>query len=344
MVFDTNPSEVSESEGEESGETEQQRDEIHSRRIDGPDSFLNEPTELTEGVYLLEECTINPHLRELKAAQNPQWFKRGHEFHTPINTYLLVGEDEALLFDTSSPNVRNAITDGVREILEKEDVELSYLVLSHDEAAHVGNAYPISREAAMVHPDYQEDADDTYELQEELHSTLIARKPSRVAPEFHYFDDAELVEPGHTIDLGGGRVVEFIEPVWQDGAPTLWMYDHKDKGLYCVDSYGFPHCSGDCGKWADELEHRVSQDQMMEYNGRAFRYIPNCNPWKIIDQHNHLYDNYDIEHIFPAHGQPIREEIDRYRGLMDSMVERISRDGSLGTEYVSAEELTDISF
>jgi flavorubredoxin len=287
-----------------------------------------DPTEIAtgngEGIFWIEECIEAGAMADY-LTQHPDgqeyaegWYEVGHGLHLSINAYLLVGTEKTLLFDTLSPASRDHIVDAVEEVLG--DRELDYVVVSHDEAPHAGNTYALMERYPEV--------------------TFIGAESGSPVDELHHFEDAERVGYGTKLELGG-YTVEFIEPVFSDSPATLWLLEH-DTGLMCtVDSFGFPHYPEDCGKFEDEMSTEMNANQMIQYNGRSIQWLEFADPEKVRDQLAYHLETYEPTILAPAHGQPLRGDLERYARYGYESAKHLSENGALLPLFLTVKELAE---
>lgn len=288
-----------------------------------------EPREIAtgngNGIYWLEECVEAGAMADY-LTQHPEgqeyaegWYDEGEGLHLSINAYLFVGEEESLLFDTLSPASRDYLVETVADLLDGDS--LDYVVVSHDEAPHAGN---------------------TFALMERFpEATFIGANAGSPVDELHLFEDAWRVDFGETIDLGGYEI-EFIEPVFSDSPATLWLLE-RDTGLMCtVDSFGFPHYPRDCVKFEDEMETEMNAFQMMQYNGRSIQWLEFADPEKVRDQLLYHLDHYQPSILAPAHGQPLRGDLERYAEFGYESAKHVSENGALLPLFLTVKQLEDM--
>lgn len=278
-----------------------------------------------EGIYWIEECVkadamgewLTRHPEGQRYAED--WYEPGRGMHLSINAYLFVGTEQTLLFDTLSPAMTDHILSELDRLLDGRD--LDYIVLSHDEAPHGGNTH-------VIWDEYPE-------------ATLIGGGRGSPAAELHHLENATRVGFGETIDLGG-YVIEFVEPVFLDSPVTVWAFEQTTRTLCTVDSFGFPHYPGDCVKYEDEMETDLTPNMMMQYNGRSIQWLEFVDPGKVRDQLHHHLEQYNPSILAPAHGQLIREDIDRYADVGYECARRLSEDGALLPLFLTVKELEDL--
>lgn len=265
--------------------------------------------EVLPGLYLIQEC--GPDRTGFAQSRNRfpvDWYREGREVHIPQNAYLFVG-DETLLFDTLSPAARHWVVDAVDEVLEGRP--LDYLVVSHPDVPHAGNAHRILR----AHPD----------------CTLVAPAVG-VDHELYHLDDARKVGPGDGLDLGGHQVV-FQEASFVDAPIHIWMMEQSTRTLLPVDWLGLPHMDGECGRFTDELG--LDEDEwvsrLIEFHGRVMFWYEYVDVQKVHAEIDRIVRELDPRHLAPAHGLFVRREPKRFLEWMKPVVEAIVEHGSVGT-------------
>lgn len=242
------------------------------------------------------------------------WFREDQGLHIPLNSYLLAGEDHSLLFDTLSRSRPQHVVDEVTGILG--DAGLDYVVPSHDEAPHAGNADILGRE---------------------LGAQLIECGAAGATPELHdlVYEQADPIEVTHgdTIDLGG-YVVEFVEPVLLDSAMTTWLFEHETETLFTVDSFGFPHHADECRRFADELATPVTANRTLQYTGRSLQWLQFADAGKVKADLDALTSEFDPANIAPAHGQVVRDvDFAAFVEMIKTNVDWITEHGTLEVDF-----------
>lgn len=237
----------------------------------------------------------------------PEWYDPDQELHIPNCGYLFTDE-RSLLFDALSP----ACTD--RVLAELDDLltdGLDYLAVSHPDVPHAGNTNRILAE----YPD----------------CTLVAPRYGK-AHELYHLDDAVKVGEGDAIDLGR-HTVEFHEATFPDAALHMWMSERETETLFPVDWFGFPHRADECDLFADEFEHEVDVDRLVQFHGRVMFWYQYVDVPTVQREIRRVIETFDPEIVAPAHGNPLREDAVAGLSLMPEVVaeiDRIERIGTLG--------------
>ncbi|MGM0591451.1 MAG: MBL fold metallo-hydrolase [Halobacteriota archaeon] len=258
--------------------------------------------ELEAGFYWIQE--IDPTREDIVAqlADDQDWYVPGEDLHVPQNGFLLCGE-ETLLFDTTSPAHTDTVLADLDDILD--DRGLDYLVVSHPDIPHAGNASAILRQypgATLVAPSFGS-----------LH-------------ELYHLGDARKVDVGESIDLGG-RVVTFTEAPILDAAMTHWMIDETTGMLFTVDWMCFPHMGSEVLTCVDEIESDVTVKRMVEFNARVIFWLQYVDSGLVVEELERFVDAYDITGVAPTHGLVVRENVDEYLEKYHDVVYHVAEHG-----------------
>ena len=257
------------------------------------------PRKIGPDIYQIQQCIDKPVMSEGLREDPPDWYDPDRLVHVCNNAYLIVG-DETLLYDTVSPGAREQLMDGLDEVLGERD--LDYIVPSHPEAPHAGNANALLRR----YPD----------------ATLLSSAYGR-GEELYYLDQGRHVEAGETLDLGG-YTVEFLRAAFPDTAFHIWLKEHTSNTLFTAYWMGAPHVDGECLLFSDELDSPLSPAQILEFQARALRWLQYCDPEPVFDTIDDLIETHDPDIVCPAHGTVYREDATGYMERMKTVVEMIT--------------------
>jgi flavorubredoxin len=265
--------------------------------------------EIADGLHLLQGCVVPEQVQARMDAMDepPPWYDPAGEVHAQFNAYLFAGE-ETLLFDTLPPNMREDVLDALDAVLD--DRGLDYLVVSHPEAPHGGNAGAI----LDAYPGAELLVPET----DELHDLALGS-----AVEEH----AEVTD-GDELDLGS-HAVEFCRSPMFDLAATTWMYERETGALFTVDAYGNAHSAGagECGRFVDEMTddpEAFTTQRWLGFHSHTFPWFAYVEPERLAAEIEVLVDRFDPELVAPAHGAPIREDAVGYLRRLVPVIERIS--------------------
>ncbi len=262
--------------------------------------------EFAPGLFCIQEC--GPNRTAFIRSRNTypdDWYVEGREVHIPQNAYLLRGE-RSLLYDTLSPAGGDHVLAELESVLE--GAPLDYLVVSHPDVPHAGNAHRILR----AHPE----------------ATLVAPAVGDTHALYH-LEDSRKVGPGDRLDLGGLEVV-FLEATFLDAPLSIWMAETTTDTLFPADWLGFPHLGGECQKCVEEIEEDVSLSRLIEFHGRVMFWYEYVDVAKTQAEIDRLIRTLDPSLIAPAHGLVIRRDPTRYMRLMKDVVAAVSERGRVG--------------
>jgi len=265
------------------------------------------PRQIAEGLYWIYEAGPDRAERFDLDSRDPDWYDPDQAVYIPQCAYLVAGDDATLLFDTLSPARTEHVLDALDDLVG--DRGLDYLVVSHPDVPHAGNAPAIldaHPEAALVAPGYGNDH------------------------ELYQLDDAVHVVEGDTIDLGD-RVVEFHEATFLDAPVSVWMTDPQTKTLFTVDWMGFPHLGENALAFVDETDRKFSVEQFVEFHSRVLFWYQYVDVGTVRREVDALLEKFDPSIIAPSHGQVIREDATEYVELMKEVPGIVDRRGRVGT-------------
>ncbi|MFB6171310.1 MAG: MBL fold metallo-hydrolase [Haloarculaceae archaeon] len=264
--------------------------------------------EIAPDTTLLAGCVVPQLVADRLAAMDdpPPWYEQGRAVHAQFNAYLLDGA-ETLLFDTLPPNFQSALLTE----LDERDVDLDYVVVSHPEAPHGGNAEALLRanpDATLVVP-----------AADALHDLALTRT----------VESFREVAAGDVLDLGG-RELEFVHPVLFDLASTAWAHDSATGALFTVDAYGNTHVEGECGDFVDELADDPEQFTALRWPGfhaHTFPWLAYVDPDRVMADVEAVVERLDPSMVCPAHGAVVREDATAYLRRLRPVLETIVEQG-----------------
>lgn len=235
----------------------------------------------------------------------PDWYDPEQSLHVPQNAYLLADE-RSLLFDTLSPASTETILDELDHLLSDG---LDYLVVSHPDVPHAGNAPAI----LDAYPDAE----------------LVAPRYGN-AHELYHLDDATTVGAGDEIDLGD-LTAAFHRAAFPDASVHVWMTERTTGTLFPVDWLGYPHRGDETLRFPAEFETDVTVDRLVQFHGRVLFWFQYVDVPTVQAEVDHLVDAYDPAIVAPGHGNPVREEPARVMELTKPAVEHVAEQGRVGT-------------
>lgn len=270
-------------------------------------------------MYWIEECLdatpgMGKWLAEDDLGQRlaAGWYSGSEDIHLSINAFLLNGSDKSLVFDTLSRAGTEYIVNTVTNLLDGSS--LDYVVPSHDEAPHAGNASAL--------------------LEAFPEATLVECTAAGSNPHLHRIAYEEPLEVTHgdAIDLGGYEV-EFVEPLFVDSAMTTWLFEHDTRTLFTVDSFGLTHLASACGQFSDEQASDLPTEQFLQYHGRSIQWLQYADADAINQALQRIIDKYQPEMIAPSHGSVLRGDIESYVEKTKQNVEWVTANGQLEVNF-----------
>jgi hypothetical protein len=216
----------------------------------------------------------------------------GEVMHNAASSFLIVGTEQALLFDTGPHGLWDALADTLDSVLGERT--LDWVVPSHPEVPHCGCL-----------------------------ARLVAKYPDvRVAGDvrdYHlYYPEIEdrlrsvgLHEP---IDLGGGFTFTLVDAVMRDLPNTVWGHEGKNGVLFVADAFQYMHHAGEDGALHRPGECRVlsselptlptiQQAQLITRAALAWTRLTDAN--RYVDEILALIARYPTRLVAPTHGNVI---------------------------------------
>jgi len=262
--------------------------------------------EIEPGFHWIQECGSDLNVDIDVGSTPPDWCEPGSETHIGQSAYLLSGE-ESLLFDTLSPASTERIVAELDALLD-DGSGLDYLVVSHPDVPHAGNAPRIVEEhpeATLVAPRYGDDH------------------------ELYHLEDARKVGEGDAIDLGGFEVA-FHEATFPDAAMHVWMTERRTGTLFPVDWFGFPHNDTECERFVDEFERPLSVDRLVQFHGRVLFWLQYVDVARTNAEIDRVIERFAPDVLAPAHGCVVRERAEELMARTKRVVEHVSERGRVG--------------
>ncbi len=262
--------------------------------------------EIAPGIHwIAEPGPDRSHFIEDQYDRHPAWYDPADSLHVPQHAYLL-DDEESLLFDTLSPACKPDI---VETLTERLDDGLDYLVVSHPDVPHAGNAMAILE----AFPD----------------ATLVAPAYGNAHALYH-LDDAVHVAAGDTINLGALEV-EFVEASFPDAPIHIWMRELTTETLFPVDWLGYPHRGVETMAFPAEFDTELTVDRLVQFHGRVLFWFQYVDVDAVTAEIDRLIQDFEPVIVAPGHGNPIREGATDVMARAKEVVAAVQRDGRVGT-------------
>ena len=247
------------------------------------------------------------------------WHPPGARGFAPLNCYLLVERERALLVDTGLAIHESDVLTQLTQALQTGQ-ELAVVSLRQGEFDSMCNLIPILRTFGVrdVYGPYEDvigwaafsraqDA-DTARLRPEVRSTVVTR--------------------GDTIALGGERVVRVLKPALRLFT-TMWLFDEATGTLCSSDVFSHVRRPSPEGPWvvdarSDTTTYEDVRDHLL---GTRFWWIPQADVDEMRRDLADLFERHEVKCIAPAWGCVLKgpEVVARHYQLVDEVLQREAR-------------------
>lgn len=261
--------------------------------------------EVERGIHWIHQTHSREDMADRYDSNPPDWYVPGGGVNTIQNAYLLVGDDQTMLFDTLDPVGRDHVVREVAGILDGRP--LDYLAVSHPEAPHAGNAFAVLDR----YPD----------------ATLVAPGDGS-RHDLYHLEDAVKAYHGDTVDLGN-LSVEFLEPSFLDHGLHTWMRERTTDTLFSVDWLGHFVMDRERLTLASELERDITHHRLLQFHGNVFQWYQFVDTDKTDVAIENIIDAYAPATIATAHGLVIDEDPAAHMRKVKTVIEHISAGGRL---------------
>lgn len=255
--------------------------------------------------WIQEPGPDRSHFVEDQYDEWPDWYDPDDTLHVPQNAYLITGDD-SLLFDTLSPASAEIVLTELDDLLSDG---LDYLVVSHPDVPHAGNAHAILEaypEATLVAPGYG------------------------LGHELYHLADARAVKAGDRIHLGESTV-EFHAAMFPDAPVHVWMSEATTGTLFPVDWLGYPHRGSQDLTFPDEFGESITVERLVQFHGRVLFWFQYVDLDRVDDAIDEVIDTHAPEIVAPGHGNPIREDPIPVMHRAKTAAARVQQTGRVGT-------------
>lgn len=229
----------------------------------------------------------------------------GQVIHGHMSSFLVLGAEKALMYDTGGPQDWAIVQQSLREILGGRP--LDFIVPSHSELPHAGNLARLVRHYPSVR--VLGDVRD-YHLFYPLIADRLASWPKH-----------------RPVDLGGGYTFTLVEAPIRDLDSTQWGYESSQRVLFVSDGFSYmhdgpaygldepAHAPGECSLLSTELRGPLRLERAVFLAFAALYWARFLDASGLFDQFEELVRRYPTRLVAPAHGNVI----DDLGGIMPLM-------------------------
>jgi flavorubredoxin len=242
------------------------------------------------------------------------WFAPEARGFAPLNSYLLLEDDAALLVDTGVPVHERLLVEQLRSLLP-DGVPLSILHTRIVEFDSVGNTAALVREFALgavyanfpayqwihFHPKWDRPGVEPDDL-------WPADKPR----------DCRVARPGEVIPVGsGGRTVEIVAAPLRLLA-TYWPYDSATRTLFTSDSFGHALMRSPDGPRV-LVQNDVGYEELRDHLVGKFDWLSAADTRPLREQLRTIFETHHVETIGPGFGRVLRGRklVERHLAMVD---------------------------
>jgi flavorubredoxin len=257
------------------------------------------------------------------------WFAPEARGLAPVNGYVLLEDDEAMLVDSGVPSQEGAVVGQLRELVAPG----TRLTIVHTRVAELdsfGNTASVVRALPVAR--------------------ILAQFDARVWAHFRPKHDRPGVDPvelwpdptvefgtigvGTTLTLGGsGRVLDVV------GAPlrllnTIWLYDRATRTLLTSDAFGHAIMRGrDEPRVVDDSCDETTEDEVEAHLIGKFDWLANAETGPIRTELARIFSTHEVETIAPGFGRVLqgREVVARHVAMVDRALERVGVGAAMTT-------------
>lgn len=266
------------------------------------------------------------------------WHARKARGFAPMNCYLFLEEDRALLVDTGMTVHEDGILDQLQRVLEPS-TELSIFLLRQGEFDSISNVIPISEafnvkaiygvfEGGYLWADFRPEHSGPNGEHRGGLEHIAARRIRR----------ENLIELG---DEGRRNLQAFFPPLRL--LNTCWVYDQKTRTLLTSDAFSHVLGSDPSEPWIvtaedDDTTVDIMRDHLLE---TRYWWLAGARTDRIRSELAQVFDRYQVDTIAPAFGYILRgrEVVDRHYLMLDSILADVG-EVSISTSERAADRLS----
>lgn len=234
----------------------------------------------------------------------------------PVNCYVAVQADKALVIDPGIYLHRKTVADQLESIIPR-GMPVSIFV-TRAEPDTTGGIGEIARRFPVSHL-YAGGGPNPFDSFEAVGEVDMVNRRERI--------QLERMAPGFQVPVGGGRGIEVLRPSIRLLA-TWWGYDATTETLFTSDSFGHTvqEHRDDSRIITAEGAGQCAVDQVTAHLTAKFEWLAHAKTPALLESTRAIFANRPITRIAPAHGLVIegRDMVEAHVNAMESALTELS--------------------
>jgi flavorubredoxin len=223
------------------------------------------------------------------------WLPKGVTGYEPVNAFLLLEDDGALLVDTGVPAHKEIVKAQLEELIGSErELQVFLTRFEPDCLANLPtltanfNFHTINGGGVLNPFDFFDDISSAEQVKSDYSLELNRKKP------------------GDVVAVNGTRQLELVVTTIRL-LTTFWAYDATTKTLFTSDSFGHVQIQ-DPSRPAvlDAADDTTTIDQVRAHLLTKFDWLLGAETEPLIADLQKIFSTYDVEILAPTHGAAIR--------------------------------------
>lgn len=242
------------------------------------------------------------------------WLPESETAYEPINAFLLVQRDEALLVDTGVSAHEETLISQLRQLVPR-GMPVS-IIFTRFEGDTLTNLGPILRNFS-VRRVIGGGVSNPFDFFDDL------------SPQEHIKTDHDVeltrMRAGEDIVIGAGRAVEILSTSLRC-LTTSWLYDNGTGTLFTSDAFGYHGLDSSDRRdlVIDSLRGPIDLNELRPRIFTKFDWILDAECEPLIQDLERIFTTRDVQNIAPTHGRVIRgkEMVDAYYQATIALLEQ----------------------
>jgi flavorubredoxin len=220
----------------------------------------------------------------------------GRQIHSSL--HLIESDEGTLLINSGDHDLRDEFKARILEVTDGAGVDAIFA-----QESHIPNSANVSA------------------FRREWDADIIF--PGGASP-IHGFPEVEQW-PQYGTETLYGRTFDLTRGPLLDLPHTTWIFDRQSGVLFSLDGFCYYHRSGEEGLFSNELPDGIRYEDVKDYYSEMLLWLKYADPDKLLANLAEVIDEYDIEFVAPAHGNPISaDDLDQYMAHIRQAVTEIA--------------------